>query len=224
VSRAEGWIKRVLDVALSAAGLIALAPVLLVLAALVRLTSPGPAIFRHARVGQHGRPFTVLKLRTMTTRPDASRGAFDAGDRSRVTGVGRILRATKLDELPQLWNVIRGDMSLVGPRPEVRRWVDAYPERWALVHTVRPGITDPASILYRHEEALLAAAADPEDLYRRVVLPEKLGLYEDYVRTRSLAGDVGILVRTMAALGRSVTARDPGCPPATHPRTPARRC
>ena len=129
--------------------------------------------------------------------PTSESGAFDVGDTSRVTAVGRFLRKTKLDELPQLWNVLRGDMSLVGPRPEVRKWVEAYPERWAKVLTVRPGITDPASIAFRNEEELLTAAPDPENYYRNVILPRKLALYEQYVATRSFWGDVGILLKTV---------------------------
>jgi len=130
----------------------------------------------------------------------ADGGAFDAGDTSRVTAVGRVLRKTKLDELPQLWNVLKGDMSLVGPRPEVRKWVEAYPERWAKVLSVRPGITDPASIEFRNEEELLAQAGDPEAYYRDVILPRKLDLYEEYVAKRSLGGDISIMFKTVFAV------------------------
>jgi lipopolysaccharide/colanic/teichoic acid biosynthesis glycosyltransferase len=199
-------LKRTLDVALAALGLLLLLPALALIALAVRLGSPGPALFRQVRVGRGGRDFVLLKFRTMTVRAGSESGTFDAGDASRVTRVGRLLRATKLDELPQLWNVLRGEMALVGPRPEVRRWVEAAPGRWALVHTVRPGITDPAAIAFRHEERLLAAAADPEATYRAEILPRKLALYERYVRTRSLGGDLGILLRTLAAL----FAPDPG--------------
>jgi lipopolysaccharide/colanic/teichoic acid biosynthesis glycosyltransferase len=117
-----------------------------------------------------------------------------------VTRVGKLLRKTKLDEFPQLWNVLVGDMSLVGPRPEVRKWVEAYPDRWAKVLAVRPGITDPASIEFRNEEELLAAAPNPETYYRKVILPRKLDLYEEYVETRSFWGDVGILLKTVWAV------------------------
>ena len=117
-------------------------------------------------------------------------------------GVGRILRGTKLDELPQLLNVLKGDMSLVGPRPEVARWVAAYPERWALVHSVRPGITDPASVAYRREEALLAAAENPDETYRNVILPHKLSLYEDYTRNAGFATDLVVIVKTIVAVIR----------------------
>jgi len=199
--------KRALDIAVSVLALLALSPLLGVLAVLVRLSSPGPALFRQTRVGLGGKDFTLLKFRTMAVREGTERGSFDAGDISRVTGIGRFLRATKLDELPQFWNVLIGEMSLVGPRPEVRKWVDAYPQRWAFVHTVRPGITDPASIAYRDEEAILAAAEDPERCYRDDILPKKLDLYEQYVRTRSLWGDVKLLLATAGAV---LSRRDGG--------------
>jgi lipopolysaccharide/colanic/teichoic acid biosynthesis glycosyltransferase len=200
--RLGGAAKRVADILLAGVGLLALLPLLAALGVLIRLGSPGPALFRQVRVGRGGRDFVLYKFRTMTVRAGSERGSFDAGDRSRVTRVGRLLRATKLDELPQLWNVVRGDMSLVGPRPEVRRWVEAYPERWAVVLSVRPGITDPAAIIYRHEERLLAAADDPDALYRDEILPRKLELYERYIAARSFPGDLAILWRTAGALLR----------------------
>jgi lipopolysaccharide/colanic/teichoic acid biosynthesis glycosyltransferase len=193
-------VKRLLDILGAAAGLVLLSPALLIVALLVRLSSRGPVFFRQQRVGLHGRDFTMLKFRTMTVQAGAEKGSFDAGDATRVTRIGRLLRSAKLDELPQLWNVLVGDMSLVGPRPEVRRWVQAHPERWRVVHGVKPGITDPASIVYRDEEAILAACDEPERLYREEILPRKLDLYERYVRRRSLAGDLGILVRTICAV------------------------
>jgi lipopolysaccharide/colanic/teichoic acid biosynthesis glycosyltransferase len=110
------------------------------------------------------------------------------------------LRASKIDELPQFWNVLKGEMSLVGPRPEVRSWVDEYPEKWAFVHKVKPGITDPASIKYRNEEKILAASGDPEETYREEILPRKLDLYEDYVKTKSLFNDIRLLGKTFIAL------------------------
>ncbi len=146
----------------------------------------------------------------MSVAQDAAKGRFDPGrDGDRITPIGRWLRKTKLDELPQFWNVLRGEMSLVGPRPEVPRWTEVYPERWEVVLSVRPGITDPASIEYRHEEALLAAAEDPERTYREAILPRKLEIAERYVRTRTFAGDLGVLLRTATSIFR----RDPG--PAT---------
>jgi lipopolysaccharide/colanic/teichoic acid biosynthesis glycosyltransferase len=195
--------KRATDFALSALALVVLSPWLLLIAVLVRLTSPGPALFRQLRVGRSDRSFVMLKFRTMTVLRDAEKGIFEAGAAGRVTPIGRILRRTKLDELPQLWNVLKGDMALVGPRPEVRKWVGAYPDHWKRILTVRPGMTDPGSIEFRNEEDILAAQADPETYYRDVILPRKLALYEKYVQTRSFWGDLGILLRTI----REVTAR-----------------
>jgi lipopolysaccharide/colanic/teichoic acid biosynthesis glycosyltransferase len=206
--------KRIFDMVCSFVGLILLSPVLGVVAACILVGDGWPVLFRQTRVGRYGRPFVLFKFRTMRApdsrgrisdlgRPMSETGAtFDAGNRSRVTRVGRVLRKWKLDELPQLWNVLNGEMSLVGPRPEIHQWVEAYPEQWARVLTVQPGITDPASIEFRNEEELLARADDPQRHYREVILPRKLDLYEAYVRTRSFFGDVGIILRTLAALGR----------------------
>ncbi len=193
-------LERTLDFTVALVGLIALLPALAIIAVLVRRSSPGQVLFQQSRVGLQGKDFILFKFRTMTDRSASETGAFDAGDGSRVTRIGRILRATKLDELPQLWNVIRGDMALVGPRPEVRKWVEVYSERWVLVHAIRPGITDPAAILYRDEEKILAGAADPERLYREQILPRKLDLYEEYVRTRTFWGDLKILGQTAIAI------------------------
>ena len=192
--------KRALDIFVAILGLLVLAPFLVLILAIVRLSTRGRPLFLHKRVGRHGRDFFVYKFRTMRSRPGAESGAFDPGASSRVTPIGAFLRRAKLDELPQLWNVLKGEMSLVGPRPEVRQWVNAYPERWATVLTVRPGITNRASIVYRNEEELLASSPNPERTYRDVILPHKLDLYEEYVRTRSFWGDVVILFSTLGAV------------------------
>jgi lipopolysaccharide/colanic/teichoic acid biosynthesis glycosyltransferase len=155
------------------------------------------------RVGLNNGDFELFKFRTMTVTPGSETGTFDIGDGSRVTSPGRVLRAWKLDELPQLWNVLRGDMSLVGPRPEVRKWVQSEPGRWSVVHSIRPGITDPAAIVFRHEERMLADAPDPEAVYRECILPRKLELYCEYVSTRTFRGDLWIMIRTMIAVARS---------------------
>lgn len=189
--------KRILDMAAAALLLVLLAPLLLLVAVCVRLGSSGPILFRQQRGGRGGHLFTMLKFRTMAVDPDAERQGFEPGSVRRVTRLGGILRKTKIDELPQLVNVLRGDMSLVGPRPEVPVYLALYPERWARVLAVRPGVTDPASIRYRNEEALLAAAADPEREYREVILPRKLDLYEEYARAITLWGDVKILAATI---------------------------
>ncbi len=188
--------KRLFDLCAAGVGLLLLCPLLLGVALAIWLTDGRPVFFRQLRVGRGGVDFWLYKFRTMTVVREAERGSFDAGSTRRVTTIGRLLRKTKLDELPQLWNVLRGEMSLVGPRPEVRQWVAAYPERWAGVLTVRPGITDPASIAYRNEEELLAAAPDPERCYREEILPRKLALYEDYVQRHGLARDLRLIFET----------------------------
>lgn len=201
--------KRVLDIVVATLGLVVLAPLLLLLAIAVAVTSPGGAFFRQTRVGRDRRPFRLVKFRSMAVRQGSEDGSFDAGSTARVTPIGRLIRRTKLDELPQLWNVLIGDMSLVGPRPEVPSWTEVHRERWDRVLSVRPGITDPASIEFRDEESILAASSDPEACYRDEILPRKLDLAETYVRERSLGGDLAIIMRTMAAIvGLGTGTRD----------------
>lgn len=192
--------KRLFDVLAAAIGLALLALPGLVLALMIKLDSPGPVFFRQERVGRHGRTFRIHKFRTM--RVDAERqGQLTVGEDARVTRTGRWLRAHRLDELPQLIDVLRGDMSLVGPRPEVPRYVALYPpalrER---VLAVRPGITDPASLAFRGEASQLAAAADPEREYVEVILPRKLALAADYAARASLWTDLGVVARTLKVL------------------------
>lgn len=205
--------KRTFDLCVAAIALLVLSPALLLLGVLVAATSPGGALFRQTRIGRHGRPFTLLKFRSMSVRPGSEVGTFDAGDRTRVTAIGRLLRRSKLDELPQLWNILVGDMSFVGPRPEVPRWTEVHVDRWERVLAVRPGITDPASLEFRDEEEILAAADDPEAMYRDVILPRKLALSEAYLRNRTLRRDIGIILRTLGALPTPPTGSrdaDPG--------------
>ena len=192
--------KRLIDMLSSALGLALLFPVLAITSLAIYFFSKGDIFFTQKRVGIEGKEFNLYKFRTMTPMIDAKNGSFDAGSQARVTPIGKFLRRTKLDELPQLFNVLIGDMSLVGPRPEVRKWVDEYPVQWAKVHTVRPGITDPASIIYRNEEELLSAAKDPEKAYRDTILPHKLSLYEDYVDNNSVINDFKIVFKTFLAL------------------------
>jgi lipopolysaccharide/colanic/teichoic acid biosynthesis glycosyltransferase len=194
------FFKRVFDLFLALAMTLCLLPFLLVVAALGKFSSKGPVLFRQKRGGRGGSWFEILKFRTMRESPDASEGSFDAGDASRVTSVGAFLRKTKLDELPQLANVIRGEMSFVGPRPEVAKYIELYPERWERVLSERPGITDPASVRFRNEEEILAGSSDPEKEYREKILPAKLELYERYVERVSLIGDVKILFATLAVV------------------------
>lgn len=189
--------KRFFDFFFSVIVLCLFSPFILMLSFLIKISDGGPVFFRQYRVGQNGLIFKLFKFRSMSISNKAEEGAFDAGDNSRVTRIGAFIRKTKLDELPQFMNVLKGDMSVVGPRPEVRKWVDAYPEQWTRVLTVKPGITDPASIVYRNEEDILAMADDPEACYREKVLPHKLDLYEEYVRTRTFWGDIMIIFKTL---------------------------
>jgi lipopolysaccharide/colanic/teichoic acid biosynthesis glycosyltransferase len=188
-------VPRWLDVLISAVLLVALAPVLVVVAVLVAATSTGPVLFRQERVGRNGRPFTLLKFRTMTATTGGS--LLTVGDDARVTRIGRPLRRYRLDELLQLVNVLRGDMALVGPRPELPDFVD---ERLAALLDRRPGITDPASLAYRDEAALLAQQEDPDAFYRQVLLPAKAQLSADYARRRTCWTDLWVLLRTARCL------------------------
>ena len=192
--------KRLFDFLVSFCMLSVLMPVLLLIAACVVIDSGLPVFFIQKRAGKNGKLFSMYKFRTMTVLKEAKQGSFDAGNSSRVTRVGKILRKTKLDELPQLLNVFIGNMSFVGPRPEVKKWVDTYPERWAIVHSVKPGITDNASIEFRNEEEILAAAENPEIAYRDEILPRKLSLYEEYVNNNSFFGDIDILFKTFLSV------------------------
>jgi lipopolysaccharide/colanic/teichoic acid biosynthesis glycosyltransferase len=193
--------KRLFDLLLAGAGLLLLLPLLVVIALWVRLDSPGPALFRQERVGRFGVPFRIHKFRTMAHTAVPSGPEITVGDDARITRAGKLLRRYKLDELPQLFDVLRGAMSLVGPRPEVSRYVALYPAALRdKVLSVRPGITDLASIRYRDENALLAAAADPEREYAEVVLPAKLRYAAEYVDHATLATDLRLLGLTLKTL------------------------
>ena len=194
-------LKRAFDVASSAVGLVVLSPVFLVVAALIKAKDRGPVFFRQERVGRHGRPFRIHKFRTMRV---ANAGALiTSADDARITPVGAFLRRTKLDELPQLIDVLRGDMSVVGPRPEVPRYVAMWgDDARAEILSVRPGISDPAAIAFRNEQDVLAAADDPERHYVEVILPQKVAMYLDYVRTRSFVGDLRVIFGTLAEIAR----------------------
>jgi lipopolysaccharide/colanic/teichoic acid biosynthesis glycosyltransferase len=196
--------KRLLDAMGAACALILLAPLLAVLAALVKITSRGPVFFRQERVGKGGKSFSVLKFRSMVPPALGQSPLITASGDPRVTRCGRFLRRHKLDELPQLWNVLKGEMSLVGPRPELPNYVATYSEFERSVLSVRPGITDPASIAYRHEEDVLGSAADPEAFYRHSVLPHKLSMNLEYIGRISLMLDLRLVFRTLRTiLGRS---------------------
>lgn len=173
---------------------------MLLIALWVKLDSRGPALFCQTRVGRFGELFTIHKFRTMRVEPGA---AITVGADPRITRAGRLLRASKLDELPQLWDVLRGAMSLVGPRPELPRYVDLYPaDLRERVLAVRPGVTDPASLVFSHEAELLAAAGDPEHEYREVILPAKLRLSADYAARANLVSDLRLILRTLGRVLR----------------------
>jgi len=192
---------RLLDLVASGLGLVVLSPLLLLTALAVRLDTPGPVFYRAPRVGRDGIPFRLYKFRSMIA--DADRrgpGITVAGDR-RVTRTGAFLRRTKLDELPQLINVLRGEMSLVGPRPEDPRYVALYTEEQRQILRVRPGITSAASLAYRHEEQILSGS-DWETQYRQEVMPAKLALDLEYLSDRTMTSDFLLIWRTVLAILR----------------------
>lgn len=193
--------KRIFDIFFAGVALVVLAPALLAIALWVKLDSPGPVFFRQVRVGRRGREFRIYKFRTMQPNAERVGPQITVGADARVTRSGAFLRKSKLDELPQFINVLLGDMSVVGPRPEVPRYVACYPAHLAdLVLSVRPGITDRASIEYRDENELLGASSDPEATYVEQILPVKLAYYADYAVNHSLWSDIRIVLCTVAAV------------------------
>lgn len=189
--------KRLFDFTVSLIGLTLLSPLMLLIALLVRLTSRGPILFQQERVGRDFRKFRILKFRTMV--PDAPKlgAAITAGRDPRITTIGHILRKTKLDELPQLINVLKGEMSFVGPRPEVPKYVELFESDYRRVLQVRPGITDFASLKYRNESELLGESADPEKTYVETILPDKIALAEKYIAESSLWLDLSLILKTL---------------------------
>ena len=192
-------LKRAIDTSVALAGLVVLAPLLALIAGWIRCESRGPVLFRQVRVGRHGKEFEILKFRSM--RAEAHGPLITSDGDPRITRSGRFLRAAKLDELPQLFNVVEGTMSLVGPRPEVPKYVAMWPATTCdLVLSVRPGMTDPASLQFRSESALLACQSDPEQFYITTLMPQKLAFYEEYVRNCSVRSDLAILARTVRSV------------------------
>jgi lipopolysaccharide/colanic/teichoic acid biosynthesis glycosyltransferase len=189
--------KRLLDVTAAALGLVLLSPLLLAAAIAVGLDSRGGVFYVQQRIGRHFVPFGIYKFRTMVPLADAAGRQITAGDDPRITRVGRVLRKTKIDELPQLFNVLRGDMSLVGPRPEVPKYVELFRDDYRYVLSVRPGLTDPASLKYRDEAAILGASDNPERVYVERVLPDKLAIARRYVAQATFWGDLGLIFRTL---------------------------
>jgi lipopolysaccharide/colanic/teichoic acid biosynthesis glycosyltransferase len=194
-------VKRCFDFVVAALAICCLAPVFAIVALWVRLDSPGPAIFRQARVGHLGRPFLVWKFRTMRTDPTPSGRNLTVGEDPRITKSGKWLRRWKIDELPQLFNVLLGEMSLVGPRPEVPSLLAHLPAHQAsAMTTIRPGITSPASIYYHDESEMLASAADPHQLYLSKILPRKLAFARHYARRQSISYDLRVIMKTICIL------------------------
>ena len=192
--------KRAFDIILALAGLVILSPVLAVVALFIKCDSEGPVFFKQERVGRKFRPFLIYKFRTM--RPPSAGGGFPltVGRAPRITRVGWTLRKIKLDEIPQLINVLKGDMSFVGPRPEVPQFVELFRQEYTEILAVRPGITDLASLKYRDEAALLGKAEDPEREYLSHVLPDKIRLAKDYLRHSSFVFDLRLILKTLFKL------------------------
>jgi lipopolysaccharide/colanic/teichoic acid biosynthesis glycosyltransferase len=199
-SRLDEMARRSMDIALSMLVLLLCAPLLLALAVLVKLSSPGPALFRQRRVGRGGQPFWMLKLRSM--RVGGGGPSVTADGDNRITPVGRFLRRTKLDELPQFLNVLRGEMSLVGPRPEVPEYVAHYTPEQREVLSVRPGITGPTQLAYRREEEMLKGKEDVVAFYLQEILPAKLAMDLAYIRSRTVWSDIGLLLQTALQMVR----------------------
>lgn len=199
--------KRILDFSVAAVALSILSPLLLVIAVAIKVTSPGTVFFRQQRVGLHGSVFSILKFRSMVSGAENRGAGITSSGDARVTAIGRILRKTKLDELPQLWNVLVGEMSLVGPRPELPKYVATYTSEQRQALSVRPGISSIASIVFRNEEELLATVDDKERFYLEVLVPKKNDLDQLYARRVSLSTDIKVIVETMDSVIRNRNAK-----------------
>lgn len=192
--------KRCFDILASIIGLAVLSPLMIGCAVLVKLTSEGPIFFKQQRLGLGGKHFNILKFRSMVVNAENHGARVTADGDKRITRMGRILRKTKMDELPQLINVLKGEMSFVGPRPEVQEFVDCYPEEYKTLLTVRPGITDIGSIEFRDEEEILAASENPKKTYIEDVLPQKIELGKRYIDDHSILFDIQLIFRTLVAI------------------------
>ena len=189
--------KRLFDILFSFIGLLLLQPFFIVIAIMIKVDSTGPVFFRQGRVGKNFRRFMIYKFRTMVLDAENKGLHITSGGDNRITRVGRILRRFKIDELPQLYNVLKGDMSLVGPRPEVIRYVEWYKEDYERILSVRPGITDISSMTFRNEESILQGSDDPERYYVHVLLPEKMRLAREYIQKVSFFYDVRLIFKTL---------------------------
>lgn len=193
-------IKRIFDVSVAAVGLLALSPLMLILAVLIKCDSQGPVFFKQKRIGKNFRAFLIYKFRTMKENAELSGPVITIGADPRITRVGRFLRKTKIDELPQLINVLKGEMSLVGPRPELPRFVGLFRSEYAEILTVRPGITDLASLKYHDEAKLMSLFINPEEEYVRSILPDKIRLAKEYIDRSSMLFDLSLMLRTLPKL------------------------
>ena len=193
-------IKRSFDIAVSAIGLVLCSPLFLVVAALIKWDSKGSVFFKQQRIGKNFRPFSIYKFRSMVQDAPEKGALISVANDARITRVGHVLRKAKIDELPQVINVLKGEMSVVGPRPEVRRYVELFRKDYDEILKVRPGITDLASLKYRDEAAVLSKACDPENEYQLKVLPEKIRLAKEYIRRSSLLFDLQLILRTLVKL------------------------
>jgi lipopolysaccharide/colanic/teichoic acid biosynthesis glycosyltransferase len=194
-------IKRIFDFLVSLFGLVILSPLFLIIAILIKLDSEGPVFYRGERIGKDGRPFRIFKFRTMVKDAEKMGGPSTSADDPRLTKIGKFLRKYKLDELPQLINVLKGEMSLVGPRPEVKMYVDMLkPEEKEIILSVKPGMTDLASLWDFHEEEVLKGSKDPEKTYLEKIRPKKIQLQIEYVKNRSFLLDLKIILKTILKL------------------------
>ncbi|MDB4816224.1 sugar transferase [Gammaproteobacteria bacterium] len=189
-------LKRIFDVVVSFTGIILLLPILTIISGLISIFDGFPILFIHKRVGLNFKGINIYKFRTMKKIKDSNK-RFDLGSRERITNLGSFLRRLKLDELPQLYNVLRGDLSLVGPRPEVEGWIDPKSKDWQKILSIKPGITDLASIEFSNEEYILDQSSDPRKTYKENILPKKIAISIKYVEKNSILSDIVIIIRTL---------------------------
>lgn len=192
-----GFGKRLFDIVFSLTFLIVLSPVLVIIWILVKLSGEGPGLFKQTRMGKNGSPFILYKFRTMTNSSEAKGLSITSRDDNRITAVGKYLRKYKLDELPQLYNVLKGEMSVVGPRPESKKYVDLFENDYSYILQISPGLTDYAALEFKNEEEILAGYEDVEEAYIDEILPEKILLYRKYINDMSFQTDIRIIIRTI---------------------------
>lgn len=196
----RSFFKRVFDIAASLVGMLLLSPFIVIIILWIKLSSKGPLFYVQKRVGKNFVEFPLYKFRSMVVDADKNGPSVTSGDDPRITSIGKILRRTKIDELPQLLNVLKGDMSLVGPRPEVRKFVEAAHKEYEKVLSVQPGITDNAAIAFRDEEDIMKQYEDKERAYIEIILPQKIKLYNDYIENISFITDIKLILQTLKVL------------------------